>query len=80
MGCVEQSDGVTSADLECSDNTVTGNLYDNIYCEGNAIDTQSTSSGCASDGITYIDFKCDASATEKFISYTIIAVLMVYLF
>ena len=47
------------------------------------VNTLTYSSGCTSDKITYIDFKCGAPATEKFISYTIaiiISVLMVYLF
>ena len=46
------------------------------------VNTLTHSSGCTDDNITYIDLKCGAPATEKFISYTIaiIAVLMVYLF
>ena len=44
------------------------------------VDTDSISSGCSSDGITYMDIECGAPAIEKFISYIIIVVLMVYLF
>ena len=70
--------------IECNDNnnTLTKNTYNDINCIGNLVSTDTISSGCHSDGITYNDFECSHhdAATEKFISYTIFAVLMAYLF
>ena len=80
IGCVEQSDGTSSTDIECSGNTLTENIYNNTNCAGNVVDTETISFGCGSDGIIYTDFKCSAPTTGKFISYTIFAVLLAYLF
>ena len=79
VGCIELNSN-TSVDIECSSNTISGNMYNNANCVGDPSSSNTIiSSGCDDDEKSYIQLTCGAPE-KKFISYIIFAVLMVYLF
>eukprot|EP00486_Rosalina_sp_Unknown_P001514 CAMPEP_0201574376 /NCGR_PEP_ID=MMETSP0190_2-20130828/18818_1 /ASSEMBLY_ACC=CAM_ASM_000263 /TAXON_ID=37353 /ORGANISM="Rosalina sp." /LENGTH=194 /DNA_ID=CAMNT_0048002535 /DNA_START=119 /DNA_END=703 /DNA_ORIENTATION=+ len=76
IGCVV--DDGESMDIECEGETITVSTYSNTACSGDPSSTTTQTSGCDSDGETYVQYTCGAA--DKFTGIAMVTVLMVYLF